>query len=219
MPLKLGQYLIELTNMTITISQDFSHSIDIKNSRFICQMKRVQNEEEAVDFLRSVKKEHYKANHNCSAFILGEHQEVQRASDDGEPSGTAGVPILEVLKKREITDICVVVTRYFGGIKLGAGGLIRAYAGSVSQALDSVGLVKIVDELEIILTLDYSLFDSLTSWLTVPIYEQTFFENIKVKVFINEATVPIFFKELLDKFNGKITAENGIRRLAAVSVG
>ncbi|MBB5887449.1 YigZ family protein [Lactovum miscens] len=205
--------------MTITISQDFSHSIDIKNSRFICQMKRVQNEEEAVDFLRSVKKEHYKANHNCSAFILGEHQEVQRASDDGEPSGTAGVPILEVLKKREITDICVVVTRYFGGIKLGAGGLIRAYAGSVSQALDSVGLVKIVDELEIILTLDYSLFDSLTSWLTVPIYEQTFFENIKVKVFINEATVPIFFKELLDKFNGKITAENGIRRLAAVSVG
>ncbi|HEY0221822.1 MAG TPA: YigZ family protein [Lactovum miscens] len=205
--------------MTITISQDFSHSINIKNSRFICQMKRVQNEEEAVDFLRSVKKEHYKANHNCSAFILGEHQEVQRASDDGEPSGTAGVPILEVLKKREITDICVVVTRYFGGIKLGAGGLIRAYAGSVSQALDSVGLVKIVDELEIILTLDYSLFDSLTSWLTVPIYEQTFYENIKVKVFIDEATVPIFFKELLDKFNGKITAENGIRRLAAVSVG
>ncbi len=219
MPSKSCQYLIELTNMTITISQDFSHSINIKNSRFICQMKRVQNEEEAVDFLRSVKKEHYKANHNCSAFILGEHQEVQRASDDGEPSGTAGVPILEVLKKREITDICVVVTRYFGGIKLGAGGLIRAYAGSVSQALDSVGLVKIVDELEIILTLDYSLFDSLTSWLTVPIYEQTFYENIKVKVFIDEATVPIFFKELLDKFNGKITAENGIRRLAAVSVG
>ncbi|MDM5143484.1 IMPACT family member YigZ [Lactococcus lactis] len=104
--------------MTITIKTDFINEEESKKSRFICHLKRISTEEEAL-FIAKIKKEHWKANHNCSAYTLGDRQEIQRTSDDGEPSGTAGVPMLEILKKKEIINVCAVVTRYFGGIKLG----------------------------------------------------------------------------------------------------
>jgi len=109
-----------------TIRQDGETEIEIKKSRFICSLKRIQSEDEAKAFIQALKKEHWKANHHCSAYVLGENHEIQRSSDDGEPSGTAGVPILEVLKKNDLINMVAVVTRYFGGTKLGAGGLIRA---------------------------------------------------------------------------------------------
>ena len=118
-----------------TIRQDGQAQEEIKKSRFICHAKRVYSEEEARDFIAAIKKEHYKATHNCSAFIVGEKSEIKRTSDDGEPSGTAGVPMLGVMENHQVTNVCFVVTRYFGGIKLGAGGLIRAYAGSVALAI------------------------------------------------------------------------------------
>ena len=89
-----------------------------------------------------MKKKYWDASHNCSAYLIGENDQIQKANDDGEPSGTAGVPILEVLKKRKLKDTVVVVTRYFGGIKLGAGGLIRAYGKATSEGLDAVGIVE-----------------------------------------------------------------------------
>ncbi len=106
----------------------------IQKSRFIGYVKRVETEEDAQAFVQEIKKKHHDATHNCSAYMVGEHNQVQKANDDGEPSGTAGVPILEVLKKKDLKDTAVVVTRYFGGIKLGAGGLIRAYSSTTSQA-------------------------------------------------------------------------------------
>ncbi|MDR2464877.1 MAG: YigZ family protein, partial [Streptococcaceae bacterium] len=99
-----------------------------KKSKFITRIYRIQSEEEARKILEAVKKENWKANHNCSAFVLGERSEITRSSDDGEPSGTAGAPMLEVLVKRDLTNILAVTTRFFGGIKLGGGGLIRAYS-------------------------------------------------------------------------------------------
>ncbi|GAB2026700.1 YigZ family protein [Lactovum odontotermitis] len=204
--------------MVITISKDCSHEIEIKKSRFICQLKRVKSEDEARDFISAVKKQHYKANHNCSAFVLGNKQEIQRTSDDGEPSGTAGVPMLEVLKKREITDVCAVVTRYFGGVKLGAGGLIRAYAGAVAQALDEVGLVEIVEQRELILTMEYKFFDGLANFLPVPVSEQNFSENVEVKIFLDETRIEQFKEDLTEKFNGKIAVESGGRQLVEVPV-
>ncbi|GAB2024774.1 YigZ family protein [Lactovum odontotermitis] len=204
--------------MVITISKDCSHEIEIKKSRFICQLKRVKSEDEARDFISAVKKQHYKANHNCSAFVLGNKQEIQRTSDDGEPSGTAGVPMLEVLKKREITDVCAVVTRYFGGVKLGAGGLIRAYAGAVAQALDEVGLVEIVEQRELILTMEYKFFDGLANFLPVPVSEQNFSENVEVKIFLDETRIEQFKEDLTEKFNGKIAVETGGRQLVEVPV-
>lgn len=126
----------------LTIQKDFRHEIIIEKSRFICTLKKVSSEEEAAEKLKEIKKEFSDANHNCSAYLIGENGEFQRSSDDGEPSGTAGIPILEVLRKRHLHNVLAVVTRYFGGVKLGAGGLIRAYGKSVSEAIDAAGIAE-----------------------------------------------------------------------------
>ncbi|WLV23991.1 YigZ family protein [Aciduricibacillus chroicocephali] len=114
----------------------------IQKSRFIGHVARTETEEEALQFIQKIKAEHAAATHNCSAYMIGEHDLIQKANDDGEPSGTAGVPILEVLKKQKLKDTTVVVTRYFGGIKLGAGGLIRAYSSTASLTLATTGIVR-----------------------------------------------------------------------------
>ncbi|MBU5267166.1 YigZ family protein [Virgibacillus proomii] len=125
-----------------TVKHQGMNELVIQKSRFIGYVKRVETEEEAQAFIQEIKKKHYDATHNCSAYLIGEHDQIQKANDDGEPSGTAGVPILEVLKKQQLKDTAVVVTRYFGGIKLGAGGLIRAYGNTTSQAIKTTGVVK-----------------------------------------------------------------------------
>lgn len=198
--------------MTITIKTDFINEEEIKKSRFICHLKRISTEEEARDFIAKIKKEHWKANHNCSAYTLGNRQEIQRSSDDGEPSGTAGVPMLEILKKKEIINVCAVVTLYFGGIKLGAGGLIRAYAGSVNHAIEEVGLVQIVNQRELILKLDYSLYDSVQRFLltqNLQISDSEFLSEVTVRCFIDEEKINNFLELLTESFNGKIRVEKG----------
>lgn len=128
----------------IRMAKQTSESVFIeKKSRFISYISPVYTEQEAVNFINSIKKKHYDATHNCSAFIVGETANIQRSSDDGEPSGTAGVPILEVLKKEGLTNTAVVVTRYFGGIMLGAGGLIRAYTQGAADAVRAAGIMKL----------------------------------------------------------------------------
>lgn len=125
-----------------TIKSDGIHELEVKKSRFICHLKRTKTVDSASSFIEQVKKEHWKANHNCSAYTIGENDDIQRAHDDGEPSGTAGVPMLELLKKRELKNVTAVVTRYFGGVKLGAGGLIRAYGGVVNDTVNTLGVVE-----------------------------------------------------------------------------
>lgn len=139
-----------------TIKKNGIDETEIKKSKFICHLKRVESEEEAIEFIENVKKDQWKATHNCSAYTLGLNDEVQRANDDGEPSGTAGIPMLEILLKRKLKNIVAVVTRYYGGIKLGAGGLIRAYGGSVNQAVDHVGIVERQLQQLIDVTVSYS---------------------------------------------------------------
>ena len=123
-----------------TIVKDFRQEIVIEKSRFICTLKKVHSEAEAQEFIKTIKKEFWDATHNCSAYIVDEM--AQRSSDDGEPSGTAGLPMLEVLRKNKLTNTAAVVTRYFGGIKLGAGGLVRAYTNSVAEAVKSAGIAQ-----------------------------------------------------------------------------
>jgi uncharacterized YigZ family protein len=125
-----------------TIAEDGTAEIEVKRSRFIGHVARVATEDQARAVVERIRKEHWDARHNCSAFALGPGAAVRRSSDDGEPSGTAGAPMLEVLQGREVSDVVAVVTRYFGGVLLGAGGLVRAYSESVRAALDSVGLVE-----------------------------------------------------------------------------
>ena len=126
----------------LTLKSTGISEIVISKSRFIANCKRVESEQEAIEFIQSIKKEHSSATHNCSAYLIGEHDQIQKANDDGEPSGTAGVPILEVLKKQHLQDTVVVITRYFGGIKLGAGGLVRAYGKATTSGIDASGIVE-----------------------------------------------------------------------------
>jgi len=139
----------------ITIKQ--AHSIEnvISKSRFIAYIKPVATENEAKAFIDEIKIKHKDATHNCSAYTVGPEMNIQKANDDGEPSGTAGIPMLEILKKLEIHNVCVVVTRYFGGIKLGAGGLIRAYSGAVRDAIYDIGRVELREAIPVTVTLDY----------------------------------------------------------------
>ena len=139
----------------ITIKQ--AHSIEnvISKSRFIAYIKPVSTENEAKAFIDAIKTKHKDATHNCSAYTVGPEMNIQKANDDGEPSGTAGIPMLEILKKLEIHNVCVVVTRYFGGIKLGAGGLIRAYSGAVREVIYDIGRVELREAIPVTVTLDY----------------------------------------------------------------
>lgn len=126
-----------MTSYPSTIAAAVEHELVIKKSRFIAHIAPVASPAEADAFIAGLKKRLWDARHNCSAQVTGTLGDRARSSDDGEPSGTAGVPMLEVLRRRELTDVVAVVTRYFGGIKLGAGGLVRAYSSAVSEALDT----------------------------------------------------------------------------------
>jgi uncharacterized YigZ family protein len=135
----------------LTLARNGSAEIEVKRSRFIAHVERVATEDQARAVLERIRKQHWDARHNCSAFVLGPDGDVQRSNDDGEPSGTAGAPMLEVLRGREVSDVVAVVTRYFGGVLLGAGGLVRAYSDAVRAALDEVGLHerRLLDELDV----------------------------------------------------------------------
>lgn len=200
-----------------TIKEDGQVQEEIKKSRFICHIKRVTTEDEAREFINTIKKEHYKATHNCSAFILGERSEMKRSSDDGEPSGTAGVPMLGVLENHQLTNVCAVVTRYFGGIKLGAGGLIRAYAGSVALAIKEIGSVHIKEQLGLRLTLSYSQYQELPNFLKAKqLQEQdtSFTEQVQTTIFVDKDDKDSVIEELIELFNGKIDiVEQGLRKV------
>ena len=131
-----------MTTSYLTIARNASAEIEVKRSRFICHVERVATEDEARAVIERIRKQHWDARHNCSAFVLGSRGDVQRSNDDGEPSGTAGAPMLEVLRGREVSDVVAVVTRYFGGVLLGAGGLVRAYSDSVRGALDEASVLE-----------------------------------------------------------------------------
>ena len=158
-----------------TIQKDYVKEIIIEKSRFICTLKKVDSEEEAQEFIKAMKKEYWDATHNCSAYIVDAL--AQRSSDDGEPSGTAGIPMLEVLKKNELVGTAAVVTRYFGGIKLGAGGLVRAYSGSVAGAIKECGLAERVLMTNYSFTYDIGRVGSVLNVL----YQQSLFEILDVE--------------------------------------
>jgi uncharacterized YigZ family protein len=146
----------------IKMAKQNSESIFIeKKSKFISYIAHVYTEQEAVDFVNAIKKKHYDASHNCSAFIVGETGDIQRSSDDGEPSGTAGLPILEVLRKESLTNTAIVVTRYFGGIMLGAGGLIRAYTQGCADAVKAAGIMRLQPYGLYEITIDYNMLSKM----------------------------------------------------------
>ncbi|MCC2313454.1 YigZ family protein [Cellulomonas xiejunii] len=126
----------------LTIARDGEATLEVKRSRFLCTLRRVEQEADARALVEEMRRTHWDARHHCSAFVIGPDAMLQRSSDDGEPAGTAGAPMLEVLRGHRVSDVAVVVTRWFGGILLGAGGLVRAYGDAVSAGLAEVGTLE-----------------------------------------------------------------------------
>lgn len=194
----------------LTVQTHGQAELTIQKSRFIGHIKRTETEEEAQEFIKQIKKEHSQATHNCSAYLIGEHDQIQKANDDGEPSGTAGVPMLEVLKKNQLKDTTVVVTRYYGGIKLGAGGLIRAYSKSTSEALKATGIVKRQLMKNISITVEYPLLGKIENELHQKnhmIVEIDYLEHVTFNVVVAVDQVESFTEWIINLTSDNATIE------------
>ena len=202
-----------------TIGKDISFEEGIKKSRFICQLKRVETEEEARHFIATIKKEHHKANHSCSAMIIGQDSQIKRSSDNGEPSGTAGVPMLTVLEKQGLTNILAVVTRYFGGIKLGAGGLIRAYSGVVAHAIEKGSLVEVKEQEGILLELTYPQYQTLANFLAdqgLQEQDTEFSDKVRTTIYVDPHQVDKCLSDLIEFYQGKVKGQKAGSQIVEV---
>ncbi|MCS0654752.1 YigZ family protein [Cytobacillus firmus] len=182
------------------------NEIEIERSRFIAHVGRAETADEALEFIQKIKKIHSNATHNCSAYLIGENDQIQKANDDGEPSGTAGVPILEVLKKKKLKDTVVVITRYFGGIKLGAGGLIRAYGRATSEGLQATGIVERKLMTVMKTKIDYTLLGKVENELRYSNYdvkEIHYQENVEIETYVDKSKTDSFSKWMLNLTNGQ----------------
>lgn len=190
-----------------TISEAANASFIEKRSEFIGYIAPVKTNDEAVEFISSIKSKHRKAKHNVYAYIL-RHDNISRYSDDGEPQGTAGVPVLDVLKKRNLTDVCVVVTRYFGGILLGGGGLVRAYSHTASLACDAADIMNMCQCRKLKIETDYSLYGRIAYLL--PSYEtitlsSDFGGNISMEILVLSEKYEALLKGLTEATNGAVS--------------
>lgn len=195
--------------------------IVIERSRFIGYAQRVTSEEEAAAFIAMIKKKHWDATHNCSAFVIGEHDQIQRSSDDGEPSGTAGKPILECIKKNGVKDTVVVVTRYFGGIKLGAGGLVRAYTAGTVAALQAARIVVHTLHQKISVQVEYPWWGKLENELRIGehrVVGTDFTDKVTAHVLIPEGGQNEFVARMIDLTNGQAEISLGEKEYVELPV-
>ena len=189
-----------------TVRGDGLAETDISRSRFLAYVRRVMSEEEAQGYIETIRRQHWDATHNCSAYVVGDNDECQKADDDGEPSGTAGRPILEVIKKSSLKYTVVVVTRYFGGIKLGAGGLVRAYGQCAALGLEKAGLVERRLHTVLAVTLDYHLLGPVEHHLRrqyYPVADKAFGEKVTLTVMVPSGQEEEFSTRLADWTGGQ----------------
>ncbi len=189
-----------------TLLGEAENTTVIERSKFICYLKGVQNEEEAKEFIAKIKKQNSLATHNCYAYIADDKGLVAKFSDDGEPSGTAGLPMLEVLKNKKFYQTVAVVTRYFGGVKLGTGGLVRAYSGAVSECIEVAKTVNMLPASFIYITLDYDGYSKFLKILddNIKVVESNFGEKIDLNLAIKEQFTNSFLERINDVFCGNV---------------
>lgn len=194
-----------MDNIYRTIKSYGEDEIIIKKSRFIGYAKPIESEEEALEFIEEISKKHRDATHNVYAYVLGPDSNIQRFNDDGEPSGTAGIPILEVIKKEELRNVVVVVTRYFGGVKLGGGGLIRAYTKGGKIGLDGAKMVDMVLHRRIGIRIDYTLYGRLENYLLSEGYiieNSIFDEGVNLELYIRFDEIESFENAMVEISSG-----------------
>ena len=204
-----------MTEPYLTIAENTTYEQTIKKSRFICSIARVSSEEEAQQFITSIQTANKKATHNCFAYMIGDNDQIQRESDNGEPSGTAGIPILESLKLAKIHNVVAVVTRYFGGIKLGAGGLIRAYSNTTTEAIHQAGLVQRINQAILKITVTYALHDPLLYYLkenNLEVAGEEYGVNVETSIYVNETDLKDVKEKLINRFNDQLQIIEGDQR-------
>lgn len=188
------------------VKEDHESLLEIQKSKFICYLHKCYSENEAKDYIQTIRKLHPNANHHCYAFVIGEHNEIQRSNDDGEPSGTAGLPMLECLNQNHMQDIVAITVRYFGGIKLGGGGLIRAYSKSVAQTLQTALITEKQERLKYMLSFSYDLVGKLDYYFrqnNIEILDKQYHEDVNY-TFLTASSVDNDISELT---NGKYLPE------------
>ena len=187
-----------MENDYLTLKKEAEAAFTEKRSRFIGYCKSVATEQEAIDFINQIRQKHRDARHNVYAYIVNDNGNLsQRYSDDGEPQGTGGMPVLDVLAKKGITNACIVVTRYFGGILLGAPGLVRAYGKAASKAVEEAGILEVIKCHEIVVTMPYNLYDKVNNYFQkreLAAKDSQFGEDVTIKF-----DVPVALCESIEK--------------------
>ncbi|KAA1042449.1 YigZ family protein [Macrococcus equipercicus] len=190
----------------ITIKQEVTYEQVINKSRFITSLYPVSTEDEAKAYIALTKDTHKGANHNCSAYTLGTAHQIQKANDDGEPSGTAGVPMLETLKKEDVHNVVAIVTRYFGGVKLGTGGLIRAYQSGITEAVRQTGKVSMQQAERYLVTMNYEQtgkFDHFIDQTPYDVIDKSYTDKVTYTIHITAEDVPAFESFVSNQTNGQ----------------
>lgn len=178
-----------------------------KKSKFIGYAKHIESEEEAIDFINEIKEKHKDATHNVPAYVFGENSNIQRYSDDGEPSGTAGIPVLDIIKKKDLRNVVIVVTRYFGGIKLGAGGLVRSYVKGAKIALDDALIVEKVLFKRINARIEYTLYGKVENELNnlgYVIDDVKYDDAVNIVILVEKNNIDILTGILMNLSSGKV---------------
>jgi uncharacterized YigZ family protein len=195
-----------------TIKQSGVHELEIRRSRFVCALARVTTEAEAQEFIAARRRTLHDATHNCTAYVVGEHGDLTRSNDDGEPGGTAGRPMLEVLTRRELTGTVAVVSRYFGGVKLGAGGLVRAYGQAVADTIDRVGMVERRPVVTMTVVADHALAGRLSRDLHASPYTPTvsrYGRQAEIDVLVPEEELAAFDAWVASAGGGRMETRRG----------
>lgn len=204
-----------------TISESSEGIYEEKRSKFLSKAIHIEDVNKAKEIILNAKKEYYDARHNCYAYIIGEDKKQQKFFDDGEPSGTAGAPIIEAINKRDLTNILVIVTRYFGGIKLGAAGLTRAYNKAANIALDNAKIIKMENFFNIKLTVDYNLLSSVEYYLrkeNITIKNSDYGENVTLNILTEKDKTEKVKNDIIELTSGKILTEDNGEELVATEV-
>lgn len=188
-----------------TIKENVSAEIVEKKSKFIANVFYIESREEAEDIIKNQKKKYHDARHNCYAYrVLENDNIIEKASDDGEPSGTAGAPILTILSKHNIVNTLVIVTRYFGGILLGTGGLVKAYSEATKNALEKAEIIGIEEGFVYKIEIKYSDFENFKYFIRnndIKILKEEYFENISLSIFVSKNKTECFKNEKINEFN------------------
>ena len=194
-----------------TVLEGGTGEIVEKKSRFIATVRPVKNEEEALAFLEEMRKKYWDARHNCYVYSVGKNREYTRCSDDGEPSGTAGRPMLDVILGEDIYNVAAVVTRYFGGILLGTGGLVRAYSAAVQEGLKESLIIEKFLCRRVRMSMDYTMLGKmqyLAAKLNLMILDTLYTEGVEMQLLVPDTQYAAFIKEVTEASNGKVVPES-----------